>query len=181
MCGFCHFFWLLTILTVENVLCNTVVKLATDPKSGESFYLIKITEEEREKAEDVDNGFGHVIKKGMKGLERVFFERKFDSDNLYTIPKNPKSAFFFREMVVFPSVLLESKKGHFELTNEELLMIIKYMELSNRTSLFWQTVLVACLHVLNLVFLSLVFVCFLTYQFIPETTISVPVFCHIMI
>ena len=56
--------------------------------------------------------------KGMKHLEGVFLERKFDSDNLYTIPKKPKSAFFFKEIVV-----LELKKGHFELTNEELLMI----------------------------------------------------------
>ena len=58
--------------------------------------------------EDVRDGFGHVIKKGMKHLER-----KFDSDNLYTIPKTPKSAFFFRESVVFPSVKLELKKKTF--------------------------------------------------------------------
>ena len=63
----------------------------------------------------------------MKHLERVFLERKFDSDNLCTIPKKPKSAFFIRESMVFPSMQHESKKGHFELTNEEFLMIIKYM------------------------------------------------------
>ena len=50
----------------------------------------------------------------MKHLEGVFLERKFDSDNLYTISKNPKSTFFLRESVMM---------GHFELTNEELLMI----------------------------------------------------------
>ena len=61
--------------------------------------------------------------KGMKHPEGVFLERKFDSDNLYTIPKKPKSAFFCKEIVVFRSVQLELKKGHFELTNEELLMI----------------------------------------------------------
>ena len=43
-------------------------------------------------------------------LDGMFLERKFDSDNLYTIPKKPKSAFFFRETVVFPSVQLDSKK-----------------------------------------------------------------------
>ena len=62
----------------------------------------------------------------MKHLERVFLERNFDSDNLCTVPKKPKSAFFFRESAVFPSMQLEWKKGHFEITNE-LLMIIKYM------------------------------------------------------
>ena len=61
--------------------------------------------------------------KRMKHLEEVLLEKKFDSDNLYTIPKKPKSAFFFRESVVFPLVHLESKKRHFELTNEELLIM----------------------------------------------------------
>ena len=61
--------------------------------------------------------------KRMKHLEGVLLEKKFDSDNLYAIPKKPKSAFFFRESVVFPLVHLESKKRHFELTNEELLIM----------------------------------------------------------
>ena len=61
-------------------------------------------------------GFNHDQKK-TKHLEGVFF----DSDNLYTIPKKPKSAFFFREKV--SSAQLLSKKGPFELTNEKLLMI----------------------------------------------------------
>ena len=61
--------------------------------------------------------------KRMKHLDGVFLEKKFDSDNLYTIPKKPKSAFFFRESVVFLSVQLESKKRHSELTNEELLIM----------------------------------------------------------
>ena len=87
----------------------------------------------RKKTEDVEDGFGHVIKKGMKYPEEVLLERKCDSDNLYTIPKKPKSAFFVRESEMFPSVQLESKKGHFELNNKELLMIMKYMELSNQT------------------------------------------------
>ena len=67
----------------------------------------------------------------LKHLEGVFFKRKFDSDNLYMIPKKPKPGFFFS--VVFPPVWLESKKRHFGLTNEELLMILKYVKLSNQT------------------------------------------------
>ena len=61
--------------------------------------------------------------KGMKHFDGGFLIRKFNSDNLYTKPKKPKSAFFFKESAVFLSVQLELKKGHFELTNEELLMI----------------------------------------------------------
>ena len=67
----------------------------------------------------------------MKHLKGVFLEKKFDFDNIYTTPTKPKSAFFFREIMVFLSVQLELKKGYFEITNEELLMI-KFMELSNQ-------------------------------------------------
>ena len=38
----------------------------------------------------------------MKYLGEVFIERKFDSDNVYTVPKKPKSAFFFRKSVGVP-------------------------------------------------------------------------------
>ena len=38
--------------------------------------------------------------------------------------------------MLFLAVETELKKGHFEITDEELLMITKYMELSNKTSLF---------------------------------------------
>ena len=68
----------------------TVVALAADLKSRDAFYLIKITEEKIEKTVD----FGHVMKKGMKHLKKVFLEKKFDSNNPYTIPKRPKPAFF---------------------------------------------------------------------------------------
>ena len=78
-----------------------LLEFAFDPKSHESFYLIKLTEEEKEKTEDVEDGFGHLIKKEMKHLEGLFLKRKFDPDNLYTTSKKPKSTFFFRESVLF--------------------------------------------------------------------------------
>ena len=59
-------------ITAKMLARDAVVALAADPKSCESFYLIKITEVEKEKTEDVEDGFGHVIKKGMKHLEGVF-------------------------------------------------------------------------------------------------------------
>ena len=76
-----------------------------------------------------------LSRKGWSILKhlRGFLERKFDSYNLYAIHKKPKSIFFFRQSVVFLPVQLESKRGHFELTNEQLLMKIKYMELLNQT------------------------------------------------
>ena len=61
--------------------------------------------------------------KGMKHLEVVLLERKFDSDILCTVPKKSKSTFVFIESAVFLPIQLEFKKGPFELTNEELLTI----------------------------------------------------------
>ena len=84
----------------------------------------------------MEDGFAHVMKKGMEHLEGVFLERKFDSDNLYVIHKKSKSLCFFSKSVMFLSVQLELKEGHFELTDEESSMITKYMELSNQASLF---------------------------------------------
>ena len=72
-----------------------LLEFAFDPKSHESFYLIKLTEEEKEKTEDVEDGFDHLIKKEMKHLEGLFLKRKFDPDNFYTTSKKPKSTFFF--------------------------------------------------------------------------------------
>ena len=94
----------------------------------------------------------------MKHLEGVFLERKFDSDILCTIPKKPKSAFFSIEKAVFLPMQLESKKGHFEVTDEELVMIIKYnMNCRIRHHNFDKRHICSCIHVLNLVFFSLIF------------------------
>ena len=106
-------------VAVEIVVRDTTVAFTADPKSHESFYLMKITEEEKLKMEDVKDGFGYLMKKGMTPLDGIFLKRWFNPDNLYTLSKKPKlfSAFFFRESVLFLSVQLESEKGHFELTN----------------------------------------------------------------
>ena len=91
-------------VAAEMLARGSLVALAVDPKSCESFYLVNITEEKKEKTEYVEDGFSQVIKKWMKHLEWVFLERKFDSDNLYTVPEKPKSSFFFIESMVFPLV-----------------------------------------------------------------------------
>ena len=59
----------------------------------------------------MEDGFGHIIKKGVKHLEEAFLEMKFDSDNLYTISRKPKPAFFFRKYVLVSAASVE--KGAF--------------------------------------------------------------------
>ena len=50
-------------ILLKCLYVDTVVALAAKHKSFESFYLMTIIEEEKEKKEDVEDGFGHVIKK----------------------------------------------------------------------------------------------------------------------
>ena len=59
-------------IAAKMLVHDTVVALVADLKSRESFYLIKVTEEKIEKTEDVEDSFGHVMKKGMKHLGKVF-------------------------------------------------------------------------------------------------------------
>ena len=54
-------------IAAEMLVCDTVVALVVDPIFCES-YIIKITEGKKEKKEDVEDSFGHVIKKGMEHL-----------------------------------------------------------------------------------------------------------------
>ena len=145
-------------VAAEMLLRDTVVATVVDPKFPESFYLIMITGEEKETTEDVEDGFRHVIKKEMKDLEGVFLERRFDSDNVYTIPKKPKFPFFFKKVWCSRQCSLSAKRD-FELSHEELLMII-YGTIESNIN-FTNTIIVARIHVLNLVFLSLIFVFFL--------------------
>ena len=72
----------------------------------------------------------------MDHFEGIFLEKRFDSETEYTIPKKAKTTFFYRESIAFPSVQLKSKKGYYELSNEELVMIIKYVEVAQQASLF---------------------------------------------
>ena len=100
-------------VAAEKFVRDTVVALAANPKSLDYFYLIKFTEEQKEKTEDVAYGFGQVIKKRTKHFEGVFVERKFDSDNIHSVSKKLKSALFFKDSVVSPLVELELKKETF--------------------------------------------------------------------
>ena len=116
-----------------------------------------------------------ISKKGWSILKGCSYKESLILKISMQYLKSPSLHFSLEKAWCSCQCSLIKKNGHFELTNEELLMIIKYMELSNQTVL-WQTILVACIHVLNFVFLSLIFVFFLSYQFIPVTTILAPVF-----
>ena len=83
--------------------------MAAEKKSPETFYLMKITEEEQSKEEDHMDDYGHRVKKGVKHLQGVFFERECGSDKRYKLTK--KRAFFYRESIVYPFVQLGHKKG----------------------------------------------------------------------
>ena len=79
---------------------------------------------------------GEVVKKGMKHFEGIFLENRFDSDKQYVIPKRPRRAFFYRESVVMPSIQLEVKKNYYQMSDDELMLVLKYIEVSKQASLF---------------------------------------------
>ena len=81
----------------ELVVKGSIVALLADDKDNKSFYLVKKIEEEKEKMEDIDDGFGHKVKKGMKHFEGIFLETRYDSDKQYVIPKRPRHVFFYRD------------------------------------------------------------------------------------
>ena len=121
-------------MSIELLVKGSVVALAADAKDNKNFNLLKTIE--TEKMKDVEDGFGEVVRKGIRHFKGIFLENRFDSDKQYVIPKKPRRAFLYRESVVLPSVELEAKKNYLQLSDDELVMILKYVELSKQTSLF---------------------------------------------
>ena len=93
-----------------------------DSKKEHHYYLYDYLMQGYSFSNLVVDEIKHNQKRG-KDLEGDFLERKFDCDNIYTIPKKCRSTFFPKESLVLPSVQLELKKRHFELTNEEMILI----------------------------------------------------------
>ena len=108
-------------VAAELLVCDTVVEYVAHSKSHESFYLIKIAEQEKEKT--VENGFGN-IKKRMERLKGVFSEKKFDSDLSLHNTYEAKVCIFLQKVCHSHQCSMSRKKGHSELNNEELLMMI---------------------------------------------------------
>ena len=72
----------------------------------------------------------------MKHFEGIFLERKFDLDTKYYFPKKSRTAYFYKESVILPSVQLTEKKTELAMTDDELLMILQYVDRANQVSLF---------------------------------------------
>ena len=118
------------------LLPGTVVALAADLQAPVSFYVLKIRKKEEQKDEDIDDGFGHVKRKGVSHYEGVFFEKKFDSNKQYYIPRKPRTAYFYKGSVILPSVQLTAKKTVYFMSDNELLSILQYVDRANQVSLF---------------------------------------------
>ena len=93
---------------------------------------------------------------------------------------NPICYLLWESALLWP-MQLELKKGQFELTNGEFLMILNIWTIESNIIILTNTILAVHIHLLNSLFLSLIFVFFLPYQFILTTAISVLVFSHLVI
>ena len=90
-----------------------------------------------------------------------------------------KRAFFYKESVVFPAVQLKPRKGDFELSDDELLVIIKYIDVKCYI-LIWTKAKLKLVVLFLCTFLSVLLSCDKLFSFlipiIPATIISDPIF-----
>ena len=54
----------------------------------------------------------------------------------YYIPRKPRTAYFYKESVILPSVQLTAKKTVYVMSDDELLLILQYIDRANQVSLF---------------------------------------------
>ena len=95
--------------TTEVLIKDSIVALAAGTKARETFYLMKITEEEKEASIKETDKWGTKIKEGQLHLRGQYFEAESGYDTRYKLLK--KEAIFFRESVVYPFVQMEAKKN----------------------------------------------------------------------
>ena len=113
------------------MLPGTIVALAAEKKSKDTSYLMKIACAESVKDHDDTDSFGNTVAKGTKHLEGYFLD---SYNGVYRVSK--KRAIFYKESVVYPFVqVTEGKKG-FLLSNDQFLLITKFIEDSGCTALF---------------------------------------------
>ena len=112
--------------TTEVLIKDSIVALAAGTNARETFYLIKITEEEREASTAETDEWGTNITGGQLHLRGQFFETESGYDRRYKLLK--KEAIFFRESVVYPFVQMEAKNNYYELSADEYMQITRYIE-----------------------------------------------------
>ena len=90
--------------------------MAEETFKEDAFYLVKITDEEKEAEHEERDTWGTVVLTGQKHIKGFFLQRRMDRSFELI---NGKKAIFFRESVVWPQVFLEAKKKHFTLQIDE--------------------------------------------------------------
>ena len=110
----------------DVLLKDVVVALAAEKKARETFYLMKITQEEEQASKDEKYGWGTFIKAGQFHLRGLFFESVPGSDRKFNLIQ--KEVIFFRESIVYPFVQLEASKKHYLLPEEEHMQITRFIE-----------------------------------------------------
>ena len=120
--------------TNEILLPGTIVALAAEKKSTNTFYLIKVSRKNGAKQYDDADDYGKMITRGHKHLEGHFFEKICGSDRRYKLSK--KTSFFYRESVVYAFIQMEETKKGYKLSDEEFIQIMQFLEESGCTGLF---------------------------------------------
>lgn len=118
----------------EFLLADTYCAVATDEKSSDTVWFIKIKDSYRAQKQMTDD-YNNSIAPGMDYIEGKFME-KFHivpKGTLYTLSK--KKTYFFKESVVYPFVQFTAAKKGFLLSNEEFVTILNYIESTGLSSI----------------------------------------------
>ena len=90
------------------ILAGSVVAVAAAAASRDSFWLIKVKDEECVYANPVTDDYGHIIPAGFLFYSGNFLEETHLKGHTYKLPK--KLTIFYKESVVSPHVQIKDKK-----------------------------------------------------------------------
>ena len=113
---------------------SIVALMAEQNYKEDPFYLITITDEEKEAWNDEKDKWGTQVEKGQMHLQGLFFQRRVDRK--FELIKG-KKAIFFRESVVWPQVILEAKKNIYTMENKEYVRIAMAIDNTLAYTPYW--------------------------------------------
>ena len=112
----------------DDITPGTVCAVASEEKSSDTFWLIKIDHLNSGSSFPVTDDYGHTVPVNQAYFQGQFLERDYTTKTGTHYSVSKKKTFFYFESIVYPFVNLNSTKKGFELTNSENLLISNYVE-----------------------------------------------------
>ena len=107
-------------------MAGSVVAIAAAAASRDSFWLIKVKDEECVYANPVTDDYGHIIPAGFLFYSGNFLEETHLKGHTYKLSK--KLTFFNKESVVLPHAQIKDKKNGIAVSDEDYVDILCHFE-----------------------------------------------------